>query len=454
MFNSVRQADWIRPVAAGTAAACLFVALCAASVDLLGLATALALASAAACVWIAVVAPAAMGPPIPASAAEAPPPAAPADFAMISALLEGLPDPSLLIDADGRIVAANAAARRQLQMQAPGVRLSSVLRRPELLDAVQDAAQSRRRSAVDYEPTGGVEEHFKVLVAPVSLGGDTAALMVFHDQTTMISTERMRVDFLANASHELRTPLASLTLLIETLAGHARNDPEAQERFLKLMEAQAERMARLIDDLLSLSKIELNEHVPPSERVDLVALARGVADTLGPIAKEDDVRLALKAAEPEAWVIGDRSQLIQVAQNLVDNAIKYSPKGGVVEIEISAHANRDEAAARAGRRWDEASRISLLSPPPAPERHYAVLRVVDSGPGIARRHLPRLSERFFRVEREETADHSGTGLGLAIVKHIVNRHRGGLMVESEVGRGSAFAIFIAEPDETAVEAPA
>jgi two-component system phosphate regulon sensor histidine kinase PhoR len=268
-----------------------------------------------------------------------------------------------------------------------------------------------------------------------------------------MNTERMRVDFLANASHELRTPLASLTLLIETLAGHARGDPAAQDRFLKLMQAQAERMARLIDDLLSLSKIELNEHVPPAEHVDLVGLTKEVVDTLGPIAQERGVRLEPKFAQPQAWVVGDRSQLIQVVQNLVDNAIKYSPQGGAVEIEIASAANRDEAAARAGRRWDEASRISLLTPPPTPERRYMVLRVVDSGPGIARRHLPRLSERFFRVEREETTDLEGTGLGLAIVKHIVNRHRGGFVVESEVGRGSAFAVFIEQPAEGEDGAP-
>jgi two-component system phosphate regulon sensor histidine kinase PhoR len=144
-------------------------------------------------------------------------------------------------------------------------------------------------------------------------------------------------------------------------------------------------------------------------------------------------------------VIGDRSQLSQVAQNLIDNAIKYSPRGSVVEIDIGAGEDREEAARRAGRRWEAASRISLLSPAPDATKRYGFLRVSDSGPGIDRRYLPRLSERFYRVERDETSDQTGTGLGLAIVKHIVNRHRGGFIVESEKGRGSAFAIYLERP---------
>ncbi len=375
------------------------------------------------------------------------------DLDQIAPLLEALPEPALLVDASGRISGSNAAARRRLEFEASGLRLSSILRHPGLLDAAQAAALDRVARAVEYATAGPVEEHIKCYVAPVALGRETAALLVFHDQTTMINTERMRVDFLANASHELRTPLASLTLLIETLTGHARHDPEAQDRFFALMQVQADRMRRLIDDLLSLSKIELNEHVPPADRVNLAALGREVADTLQPIAAGRGVSLQLRAERPEAWVMGDRYQLLQVAQNLVDNAIKYSARGGVVEIEVGFGETRDEAAARAGRRWDEAGRISLLSPPPAAGRRYAYLRVCDGGPGIARRHLPRLSERFYRVERDETSQRSGTGLGLAIVKHIISRHRGGFVVESVVGKGSAFAIYVEQPADIAALRP-
>jgi two-component system, OmpR family, phosphate regulon sensor histidine kinase PhoR len=372
------------------------------------------------------------------------------DHDQMGPILEAMPDPTLLVGANGHIASANAAARRMLGFATPGLRLSAVLRRPELLDAVDAAARDGAVLAVDYEVTAPVEEHFRVFVAPVTFGARRGALMAFQDQTTTINTDRMRADFLANASHELRTPLAAMTLLIETLSGHAKNDPTAREKFLKMMYLQANRMRELIDDLLSLSKIELNEHVPPADQADLAVIVKDMIETLAPQAGEREVQVRFQRPDTPAIVVGDRSQLSQVAQNLIDNAIKYSPPGGTIEIVVGLGDDREEAAAKAGRQWDEASRVALLSPPPAAGRQYAYLRVADSGAGISRRYLPRLSERFFRVERDEGAEQSGTGLGLAIVKHIINRHRGGLMVESEQGRGSAFAVYLERPgpDET------
>lgn len=381
----------------------------------------------------------------PAPPAFEPPPRVEPDHEQMGPLLEALPYPTMLVRADGRIAGANAAVRRMLGFAAPGLLISSVLRRPELLDAFESAAHDGAVLAVDYEVTAPVEEHFRVFFAPVSLGGAQAALLSFQDQTTAINTDRMRADFLANASHELRTPLAAMTLLIETLSGHARNDPAAQQKFLGMMHMQANRMRALIDDLLSLSKIELNEHVPPGDSIDLSAVIEEMIDTLAPQAEERRVEVKFQRPPQAIQVVGDRSQLSQVAQNLIDNAIKYSPAGSAVEVIVGLGEDREEAASRAGRRWEEASRVALLSPPPAAGRHYAYFRVADSGAGIARRHLPRLSERFYRVEREEGAEQSGTGLGLAIVKHIVNRHRGGLIVESEPGRGSAFAVYLEQP---------
>jgi len=380
--------------------------------------------------------------------AEAPPEANPpgptaAALDQLSPLIEALPDPALLIDREGRIAGSNAAARRQLQFEASGLRLSAILRHPELLDAAQAAAQDGVSRTVAYEVTAPVEEHFKTYVAPIAWGRETAALMVFHDQTTMMATERMRADFLANASHELKTPLASLTLLIETLAGPARADPQAQTQFFAMMQVQAGRMRRLIEDLLSLSKIELNEHIPPVDRTNLVDVVREAADTGGPVANERGVRILVSAPSERSMVIGERFQLAQVVQNLVDNAIKYSPDGGTVRLELGAAQTRDEAVEIAGRRWPESGRIALLAPPPSPGP-FVFVRVEDNGGGIARRHLPRLSERFYRVERDDGPQREGTGLGLAIVKHIVNRHRGGLLVESIVGKGAAFAIVIRE----------
>jgi len=295
---------------------------------------------------------------------------------------------------------------------------------------------------VEYEQPTQAERHTRCYVAPVTWGADRAALLVFHDQTARIRTERMRADFLANASHELRTPLASLTLLIETIAGPARDNVADRDRFLGMMQVQADRMRRLIDDLLSLSRIELDEHVPPSDRADLVVVAREVVDTMSGMAQERGVDLKLSAPMLPLFVSGEPFQLAQVVQNLVDNAIKYTLPGGVVQIEVARAGDREDAAAKAGRRWEDAGHVALLTPAATPGRNYAFVRVEDRGQGIARRFLPRLGERFFRVEREMGDERGGTGLGLAIVKHIMNRHRGGFVVESQPGRGSAFAAYV------------
>lgn len=368
-------------------------------------------------------------------------------LAELAPLLEALPDPALLVDAEGRIVSSNAAARRQMRFEARGQYLTSILRHPDVLEAVQGAVRDGATRAVEYEMTNQVERHTRCYVAPVTWGVDRAAMLVFHDQTARISTERMRADFLANASHELRTPLASLTLLIETIAGPARDNAEERDRFLGMMQVQAERMRRLIADLLSLSRIELDEHVPPSDRADLGAVISEVVDALRAVAAERKVTINVKAPSAPVNVVGERFQLAQVVQNLIDNAIKYTPPGGAVSVEFAAAGDREETTAIAGRRWEEAGRIALLTPASAANRSYAYVRVEDAGKGIDRHFLPRLGERFFRVERELGDERGGTGLGLAIVKHIVNRHRGGLLVESQQGRGSAFVAYVELAEE-------
>jgi two-component system phosphate regulon sensor histidine kinase PhoR len=368
-------------------------------------------------------------------------------LAELAPLLEALPDPALLVDAEVRIVSSNAAARRQMQFEARGQFLTSILRHPDVLEAVQAAVREGETRAVEYETPAQVDRQTRCYVAPVNWGSDRAAMLVFHDQTARISTERMRADFLANASHELRTPLASLTLLIETLSGPARENATDRERFLGMMQVQADRMRRLIDDLLSLSRIELDEHVPPSDRADLAAVAREVADSLAPVLQDRNVKLDLRVPDDPVRVVGERFQLAQVVQNLVDNAVKYTPDGGTVTIEVAPSGDREETSAQAGRRWEDAGRVALLTPAAAANRSYAFVRVEDSGPGVSRRFLPRLGERFFRVERELGDERGGTGLGLAIVKHIINRHRGGFLVESQSGRGSAFAAYVELAEE-------
>jgi two-component system, OmpR family, phosphate regulon sensor histidine kinase PhoR len=363
-------------------------------------------------------------------------------FGELSPLLEALPDPAMLVDREGRVAGSNRAARQALQFEAAGLRLSAIIRRPEVLDAAVAAAQDGASRTVDYGTTGHVEEHFRCYAAPVSWGARSAALLVFHDQTAQMTTERARADFLANASHELRTPLASLLLIVETLSGPAREDAAARDRFLGMMYAQADRMRRLINDLLSLSRIELDEHVPPSDMTDLMVVAQEAIDALAPVSAERAVSVILQADETTpAQVVGDRFQLVQVAQNLIANAIKYSPENGVVTVELGQALGREEALERCNRLWEDAGRISLLTPPPS-GKPFTYLRIADTGVGIARRHLPRLAERFYRVERAEGAEQNGTGLGLAIVKHIMNRHRGGFAVESAPGQGSAFAVYL------------
>jgi two-component system phosphate regulon sensor histidine kinase PhoR len=373
-------------------------------------------------------------------------------------LLEALPDAAILVERSGRIAAANMPARKLLSFEAKGQYLTAVLRHPDVLEAVEAALKAGARRAVSYQAPNQAVRHLQCLTAPVRWSDFSAALLVFHDETARISTERMRADFLANASHELRTPVASLSLLIETLSGHARDEPAERDRFLAMMQVQTDRMRQLIDDLLSLSRIELDEHVPPSGSADLVGVASEVASTLQGLAKEKQVDVFWSPPSRRMEVTGERFQLIQVGLNLVDNAIKYAGRGGQVRINVGIAADSESAARLGGRRWPEADRAALLRPATVTRRPSVFLRVEDNGPGIDARHLPRLGERFFRVARESGNERSGTGLGLAIVKHIVNRHGGGFVVESHPKRGSAFAVYFEESlapsiHETVTKAP-
>ena len=364
------------------------------------------------------------------------------------AIVESLPDPVLVIAAreaenlaDRRVIYANPAARELLRIQGEGTTLVSAIRHPRVLEAVDESLFGEVSGEAAYE-TGGAQDRFwRVRTRPLDRASDGVhlALMVLRDETDSRRNERMRADFLANASHELRTPLASLTGFIETLRGHARDDSVARERFLGVMAAQAGRMARLIDDLMSLSRIELNEHIAPEGRVDLVLAVLDVIDALTPLAAERGVTLSTRlAARGSAMIVGDRDQILQVAQNLIDNAVKYSPNGGAVEIEVAAGLTADEAITptRQG-----GARLSLLSPDLVGGERFVMLRCADAGPGIAREYLPRLSERFYRVEGQKSGERLGTGLGLAIVKHITNRHRGGLAIESVEGQGTTFTAY-------------
>ncbi|WP_254063098.1 cell wall metabolism sensor histidine kinase WalK [Caulobacter sp. S45] len=369
--------------------------------------------------------------------------------------LELAPNPVLLVsggDADDvaarRVLFANAEARELLRIPRDGALLVTALRHPGVLEAIDESLFGRTPRTLSYE-SGPQERFWRVWTKPLppTSTHDRLALVIMRDETDVRQNERMRADFLANASHELRTPLASLTGFIETLRGHARDDEVARDRFLAIMSRQAERMARLIDDLLSLSRIELNEHIRPSGRCDLGLVTTDVIDALAPQISAKQVRIEVQGpVGDKALVAGDRDQIVQVVQNLLDNAVKYAPPESVVRVEIASGLTLEAVSAarpEEGRLTaPDGGRMSLLTPVRAAAERFAMVRVDDRGCGLTREHLPRLTERFYRVEGQNSGERTGTGLGLAIVKHIINRHRGGFFVESAPERGAAFCVYL------------
>jgi two-component system phosphate regulon sensor histidine kinase PhoR len=366
-------------------------------------------------------------------------------------LTDRLPDPMFVVthedpdlgqeDPVRRIAYANAEARRLFKMSAAGAFLSKAMRQPEVLEAIEDVLKDGGSRVVEYQALGPVDRFWRATVSLIARDqkrGAARVMVVMRDETAAKRNERMRADFLANASHELRTPLASLSGFIETLRGHAKDDPAAQDRFLDIMQIQADRMRRLINDLLSLSRIELNEHVPPSTEVNLGEVVSEILEGVVPIAADRKMTIVAPDVMPKAPLLGDRHELTQIVQNLVDNAVKYSDDEKTVRVEIIPDADAEQALTPAD---PGAPRVSVLTPDVSPDGHYVVFRVYDEGRGVDRQYLPRLSERFYRVEGQKSGAREGTGLGLAIVKHIVNRHRGGFMIESRVGKGSVFSVY-------------
>ncbi len=341
-----------------------------------------------------------------------------AEGAAVRAMVAGMPDPAVLLDRVGRVLHLNAQAAQL----APALRRNELalfaLRSPEIIAALRASIATTQIQRANYVEHVPVERWMELVVSPVSMptefgGIDNCFLMTFHDQTQLRRVEEMRADFVANASHELRTPLAALSGFIDTLQGPARDDPKARERFLGIMHAQATRMARLIDDLLSLSRVELSAHVRPDAQVNVVPLLRQVVDGLEVLARERQV--AIEASLPPAPVLiaGDSEELLRVFENLIENGLKYGASGGRVAVTLGKSIEGDGP----------------------PEVRVAVR---DFGPGIAPEHLPRLTERFYRVDVGDSRAQGGTGLGLSLVKHILNRHGGRLLIESVPGKGATF----------------
>jgi len=346
-------------------------------------------------------------------------------LAAAAAVIAAVPDPLILLDERRRIVRANAQAAAFIGITPEPRDLAAAFRNPAVLAAADAVLGGERARVVDFSLTVPVERQLRARFARIDhLSPDGAvAVLSLYDITELKRAEQMRADFIANASHELRTPLATLIGFIETLRGPARDDAEARERFLAIMHGQASRMARLVEDLMSLSRIELNEHVMPRDRVALSPLLRQIAETLELRAGERDIRIRLAVPPDLPDVLGDRDELAQVFQNLIDNAIKYGRSGSEITL-------RAETASRPN--WGSSSS----------ENAMVCVAVCDHGEGIPHEHLPRLTERFYRVDTARSREMGGTGLGLAIVKHILNHHRGFLEVESTPGVGSVFTVFL------------
>lgn len=335
------------------------------------------------------------------------------------ALLEEMPSPLILINDKGRITYYNSAASELMPMLRNGNHFANLFRAPRFVEALNRITVDGQREAVEFS-LPGQDRVFEAQIGHLPPGGDLGeerqVMVQIEDRTKDKRSEQMRSDFIANASHELRTPLASIMGYIETLQGHAKDDPEAQERFLGIMDKQASRMNRLVEDLMSLSRIEMNAHMRPATPCDIHALVLESGAALRPVVEKAGADLQIDLEAGRKTVRGDSDQLMQVATNLIDNAIKYG-RGQVSVFEAEPN--------------DKYPRMIGIS-------------VADQGNGISREHLHRLTERFYRTDVAQSRNVGGTGLGLAIVKHILNRHEGELQIESTEGEGSRFTFWVPE----------
>lgn len=335
---------------------------------------------------------------------------------LIATVINALPVPVLLIGPDDRVRAANDAVTVILGPNLAGNHYITAVRQPAIIAAIAQARQSKTAQTARYTGREGAKD--TVYRVAVGLAGDDIVIS-FEDQTAAEAAGQMRRDFVANVSHELRTPLTALLGFIETLGGAARDDAPARDRFLEIMAHEANRMTRLVDDLLSLSRVEEEERMRPRENIDLGALLSSVIKGLEPQAQAANITVTLQSDGAGDLVPGDAGQLLQVFSNLVENAVKYGKDGGRVTITMMPRAIHARLRGEA---------IQVI--------------VEDNGDGIAAHHIARLTERFYRVDNHRSRQVGGTGLGLAIVKHIINRHRGRMVIESTLGQGTKISVYL------------
>lgn len=364
-----------------------------------------------------------------------------------------LPEPLIILNRDSIVMTTNPAADEFINnTDAEGRHVASVIRAASVFETVESVVQDHKPRTVEFTTTGSVPRFCRAYVTLLDQGNENDQILLFiRDLTSEHRVEQMRVDFIASASHELRTPLASLIGFIETLRGPAKNDAEATKKFLKIMQKQAERMQRLVADLMSLSRIELNEHILPDTEINLAEVTGDVIEGLQPIIKKSEAMVDLilqqdeeaETSATDVTILGDRDEILQSIQNLVHNALKYGgePARVLITLGRGEAPSIETGAEPIQRAGDSVHQVAARIGRSAESLNY--IQVRDFGPGIDRADLPRLTERFYRVNVERSRQTGGTGLGLAIVKHIVNRHQGGLQIETCLAQGTAFTCYFA-----------
>jgi two-component system phosphate regulon sensor histidine kinase PhoR len=362
-------------------------------------------------------------------------------------LTDALPQAIAVLDRDGRVIHANPMARKLIEIDTLGRPLSIYVRDSDITDRLATALAGYTPEPLMVHREVPTESYISLLFSAVTPADDGSGrmivLVVMNDVTELLLGNQRRADFLANASHELKTPLASMLGYIETLRGHAKDDPDARERFLGIMAQQAERMQRLIQDLLSLRRIEQEEHIAPTETADLDLSVRAAIESVAPLAEARGVTLKYKKKK-HSIVPGHQDEAIQLCLNLIENATKLSPSGSTVHITLSRFDQWDPTILFADGRLPKSLNMRTINPVQTSPLPVYTITISDTGPGFSREHLPRIGERFYRVAGDLSSKEKGTGLGLAIVKHIARRHRAGLYVRSERGHGTEFCLVYQE----------
>lgn len=328
--------------------------------------------------------------------------------------LDDLPDQVIVIDKFKTINFANKSAKTRFGSNIQNQNISSIVRDAELLDQIDKSLEKNQGGILDIEIKAPNFQYYKVSVMPGPknlLNTSDSVIIFFKDLTDIIKVQKLKSDFVANVSHELRTPLQSIKLGLETINnGHASKDLESQKKILPVVLQQTSRMESIVNDLLSLSRIELQEHIRPSEKVDLNEIISHSIDLNKEIIKKNNMSCSFDKQSDNIKINGDRNRLIEVFNNLIDNAIKYSEKNKKIKITTKSKDNNFHAI------------------------------VEDEGIGISKENIPQITERFFRVNPAKSKEVGGTGLGLAIVKHIVNQHRAEMSITSELNKGTRISL--------------